>query len=194
MTDEPNRYSHTIFEIVVTACQARGVLPTAIELPWPTTPQDHNDLRFFIDQVPDHFQGTATLSVLVRFDSPLCDKRNNRNQPSMPATTVNERLDLDVPFEEKDEAKRLGAQWDWVNKVWFVPTGYSVFPFERWLPGKKMIVFTNLRNELMCIAPGMKHPAPLTDPYLIQWIEAVWDEHRPWPRVVDTPNAHEATS
>lgn len=44
------------------------------------------------------------------------------------------RVDLRVPFAEKDEAKRLGARWDAVRKVWFVPDGLAVAPFARWLP------------------------------------------------------------
>ena len=26
---------------------------------------------------------------------------------------------LNVPFEEKDKAKRLGAKWDFANKKWY---------------------------------------------------------------------------
>ncbi len=41
---------------------------------------------------------------------------------------------LQVPYEEKDEAKSLGAMWDPDMKKWFVPENMSVRPFERWLP------------------------------------------------------------
>jgi hypothetical protein len=44
------------------------------------------------------------------------------------------RIDLCVPFEQKDEAKRLGARWDASAKVWYVPDGKDAAPFERWLP------------------------------------------------------------
>lgn len=50
-----------------------------------------------------------------------------------------------------------------------------------------MVVFTNQLNEFMCIVPGMKHPMPLTDPYLVQWIDAVWGEHEAQRRAVDMP-------
>lgn len=39
---------------------------------------------------------------------------------------------LDVPFQEKDEAKRLGAQFDWDMKHWYVPEGTNLDPFKRW--------------------------------------------------------------
>lgn len=44
------------------------------------------------------------------------------------------RTDLKVPFEEKDQAKGLGARWDPARKVWFVPDGVDTGPFSKWLP------------------------------------------------------------
>ncbi len=41
---------------------------------------------------------------------------------------------LTVPFAEKDEAKDLGAKWDPDIKRWFVPMGFDVSDFSRWLP------------------------------------------------------------
>lgn len=43
------------------------------------------------------------------------------------------RTDLRVPFSEKDEAKKLGARWDPVNKVWFVPEGQDRRAFAKWI-------------------------------------------------------------
>ena len=39
-----------------------------------------------------------------------------------------------MPYEEKDEAKALGARWDRREKSWFAPAGVAVQPLERWLP------------------------------------------------------------
>lgn len=44
------------------------------------------------------------------------------------------RVDLEVPFAEKDEAKSLGARWDPACKTWYVPAGLDSRPFQRWLP------------------------------------------------------------
>lgn len=44
------------------------------------------------------------------------------------------RIDLDVPFSQKDEAKSLGARWDPQAKVWYIPDGAEVGPLARWLP------------------------------------------------------------
>lgn len=35
------------------------------------------------------------------------------------------RRDLHVPFDEKDEAKLLGARWDPQDRRWYVPAGVS---------------------------------------------------------------------
>ena len=44
----------------------------------------------------------------------------------------NQRVILEVPFQEKDKAKDLGAWWDPDIKKWFVPAGKDSGPFEKW--------------------------------------------------------------
>lgn len=48
------------------------------------------------------------------------------------------RTNLQVPFAEKDEAKRLGARWDPANKTWYVKDVEDLAAFSRWLtaPGE----------------------------------------------------------
>jgi hypothetical protein len=62
------------------------------------------------------------------------------------------RVDLSVPFAEKDDAKRLGARWDAVNKVWYVPEGIDPALFGRWLPQEPA---SNLRATGYFIAQSM---------------------------------------
>jgi 5-methylcytosine-specific restriction endonuclease McrA len=45
-----------------------------------------------------------------------------------------DRCYLQVPYAQKDAAKRLGARWDAVVRCWYVPAGLALAPFERWLP------------------------------------------------------------
>lgn len=59
------------------------------------------------------------------------------------------RIDLTVPFAEKDEAKRLGARWDVNRKVWYLPDGADVTVFSRWLPSTPVI---NIRSSRYFIA------------------------------------------
>lgn len=44
------------------------------------------------------------------------------------------RIDLKVPFAEKDEAKSLGAKWDPSLKNWYIPEGVGIGPLAQWLP------------------------------------------------------------
>jgi len=43
-------------------------------------------------------------------------------------------IELNVPFMEKEEAKRLGARWNGVSKRWYIPAGVDRAPLLRWLP------------------------------------------------------------
>ncbi len=42
-------------------------------------------------------------------------------------------IPLKVPFNEKDQAKALGARWNAESKHWYVPQGVDAAPFEKWL-------------------------------------------------------------
>ena len=46
---------------------------------------------------------------------------------SNPASRVN----LAVPFAQKDEAKRLGAKWDVAKRTWYAPSGEQAL-VDRW--------------------------------------------------------------
>lgn len=43
------------------------------------------------------------------------------------------RIDLKVPYEEKDAAKKLGARWDGARRVWYLIDPQNLLPFARWL-------------------------------------------------------------
>jgi len=46
------------------------------------------------------------------------------------------RVDLEVPFAEKDEAKSLGAPWDPACKTSYVPAGLKAEYFQRWFSSR----------------------------------------------------------
>src|SRR5690606_27715592 len=46
---------------------------------------------------------------------------------------VSKRNFINVPVEEKDEAKQLGARWDRVQKSWYIPDGLDSKLFDKWL-------------------------------------------------------------
>lgn len=44
------------------------------------------------------------------------------------------RINLNVPFVEKDQAKARGARWDRDNQTWYAPPGTNLENLRRWLP------------------------------------------------------------
>lgn len=44
------------------------------------------------------------------------------------------RLDLKVPYAEKDQAKQLGARWDPARKLWYIDDKLDAGLFARWQP------------------------------------------------------------
>jgi len=47
------------------------------------------------------------------------------------------RTYFSVPFTERDQAKRLGAEWDIAAGAWFVPTDVDLTLFKRWRQTQK---------------------------------------------------------
>ncbi|MDW5417396.1 DUF5710 domain-containing protein [Iodobacter sp. CM08] len=43
------------------------------------------------------------------------------------------RINLKVPFAEKDSAKALGARWDAAKKLWFIVDKPDLSPFLQWM-------------------------------------------------------------
>ena len=44
-------------------------------------------------------------------------------------------LYLDVPYEQKDQAKIIGAKWDRDRKHWYAVNKYDYYKFLDWIPG-----------------------------------------------------------
>lgn len=72
------------------------------------------------------------------------------------------RIDLAVPYAEKDMVKNLGGRWDLQKKVWFVPDRVDPTPFRRWLPRE---VSANLSSSVPTPRGGGKRIVRL-DPTL----------------------------
>lgn len=69
----------------------------------------------------------------------------------MTATT---NIALKVPFNEKDQAKSLGARWNAESKHWYVPQGVDAAPFEKW--------FTNTPAATTSVTSNQSAPKPTT--------------------------------
>ena len=48
--------------------------------------------------------------------------------------TTKSRFYVNCPYDDKDEAKELGARWDNAKRQWFVPDGVDINLFEKWWP------------------------------------------------------------
>ncbi|MDC9623085.1 DUF5710 domain-containing protein [Xenorhabdus sp. XENO-7] len=44
------------------------------------------------------------------------------------------RIDLNVPDDEHEKARKLGAHWDVTAKIWFIYNDVDPAPFIKWLP------------------------------------------------------------
>ena len=47
------------------------------------------------------------------------------------------RTTLRVPFEEKDQARALGARWDPNARLWWIAGDVDIAPFDRWSPQRE---------------------------------------------------------
>lgn len=56
----------------------------------------------------------------------------NAGPPRFPGNAM--RLDLKVPFAEKDRAKKLGARWDASRKLWYIDGTVDAVLFAQWQP------------------------------------------------------------
>lgn len=58
-----------------------------------------------------------------------------------------ERINLNVPFGEKEEVKRLGAKWDKDKKTWYIPGNLDRAPFERWVETPRVLTQNDIRQQ-----------------------------------------------
>ena len=51
-----------------------------------------------------------------------------------------ERIYINVPFKEKNQAKELGAKWDSDNQRWYIPPGVNKEAFTQWMEPERNII------------------------------------------------------
>ena len=62
------------------------------------------------------------------------------------------RFYLNVPFEEKNEAKTLGARWDPVNRKWYFTQPEKYELFLRWMPETEKVSLSEEQNRVIEVA------------------------------------------
>ena len=55
-------------------------------------------------------------------------------EPPTPEKLAERKTYLALPYEECQSGKKLGAKWDPKEKLWYVPEGKDLKPFEKWMP------------------------------------------------------------
>uniref|UniRef100_UPI0005710C8A DUF5710 domain-containing protein n=1 Tax=Xenorhabdus bovienii TaxID=40576 RepID=UPI0005710C8A len=56
------------------------------------------------------------------------------------------RIDLNVPDDEYEQARKLGAHWDAAAQIWYIDNSFDPTPFINWLP------FYNVHAEYWYLA------------------------------------------
>ena len=89
-------------------------------------------------------------------------------------------IHLKVPFNEKDQAKALGAKWNVEVKQWYVPQDVDSIPFEKWFtrasttPENTANVAKNLATEAQPLGDDMDAiNAKLREAYELRSIEEI---------------------
>lgn len=56
--------------------------------------------------------------------------------------SLQERVYIDCPYKDKDQAKQLGARWDSEERLWYVLQGVDLAPFIKWIPSSDTLTLT----------------------------------------------------
>ncbi len=84
-----------------------------------------------VDALEENVRSLHQLGGAAKADGAPGDRHRKRHRDKAPAKPA---AVLDVPYDEREEAKALGARWDAANKCWYVPQGTDPAPFAKWQP------------------------------------------------------------
>lgn len=70
------------------------------------------------------------------------------------------RINLNVPFPEKEEAKGLGAKWDKNQKTWYVPANVDPSAFQKWLEAPHALTRDSIQRQF---ADALRDAGLVTD-------------------------------
>lgn len=79
------------------------------------------------------FEGKRFVDWLTRPNDRAVFDASPSSAPAATPKLTSAAKFLNVPFEDKDRAKALGAHWDAGKKRWYVPAGIDLGPFKAWL-------------------------------------------------------------
>jgi len=94
-------------------------------------------------------------------------------------TNAPEKIYINVPYAEKDQAKTLGARWDKQEQSWYVPVGIDFSNFEKWShrnTGTEEHHTKEIRTE-EAIDSRRYLAVPYEDRQAAKDAGALWDKH-----------------
>ena len=86
--------------------------------------------------------------AMAAMEPPAPEKQTAEKQAAAPTheTLAEHKTYLALPFNENQVAKALGAKFDPQEKLWYVPEGTDLKPFEKWLPKLSEHATVDLEN------------------------------------------------
>ena len=81
------------------------------------------------------------------------DRNRQGLQPAPTRSPAKRRVDLHVPFADKNRVKALGARWDPIATTWYAPIGVDLAPFARWMSAEGG---ANVFARSYCIAESLE--------------------------------------
>ncbi len=85
------------------------------------------------------------------------------SERDMALRTNSDRIYLDVPFAQKDQAKALGAKWDRTEKSWYALADVSLEPFQQWMEPKQALHIEPIQSPEAEFAGVMKSAGLVLD-------------------------------
>jgi phage/plasmid primase-like uncharacterized protein len=137
-----------------------------------TVGQDINGQTRLITNLSDYYYNyldSDVKSTKKQFDGLISDISKQYNNISgknlddliQPTPVIGEKITfINVPFNEKDEAKAFGAKWNVEARSWFVPKGLDLSKFNKWLTVEQQepkidnkVSKSNITNKLYLDVP-----------------------------------------
>ena len=99
------------------------------------------DLERVQDLTVDQRQALTEEANMQRLSMSIAGEvLEHRQQESQTLTQADfiadDKILINVPFKEKEEAKALGAKWDRQEQSWYIPANVDPPPFSKWMQGE----------------------------------------------------------
>ncbi len=109
--------------------------------------------------------------VQVEQTQPIKQPEQEEKQTAQaPKKEWKEMIKLSVSYDDKDEAKKLGAKWSGKQETWYVLEGTDLQPFYKWLPKEKKVELIMASRDYLDVPREEKDEAKA--------LGAKWDKYQ----------------